>query len=48
MFDWIKTTIDSVTGVIKEPLTEWQRRKTLKVEQEDKVLEREHELKMEQ
>lgn len=48
MFDWFKTTIDSITGIVKEPLNEWQRRKTLKVEQEDKALEREHELKMEQ
>lgn len=48
MFDWFKTTIESITGIVKEPLTEWQRRKTLKVEQEDKALEREHELKLEQ
>lgn len=48
MFDWFKTAIDSIAGIVKEPLTEWQKRKTLKVEQEDKALEREHELKLEQ
>lgn len=46
--DWLKTTIDSITGVITRPLEEWQRRKTLKVEQEDKAREREHELKLKQ
>lgn len=48
MFNWLKTVIEPIAGIVKEPLTEWQRRKTLEVEQEDKVLEREHELKLEQ
>lgn len=48
MFNWLKTVIEPIAGIVKEPLTEWQKRKTLEVEQEDKALEREHELKIEQ
>lgn len=48
MFNWFKTTIDSITGIISKPIEEWQRRKTLQVEQEDKERDREHELKIKQ
>lgn len=40
---------DAIGGLFKvvgEPIKEWQKRKTLKVEQEDKELEREHDLKL--
>lgn len=48
MFDWFKTTIDSITSIVKDPIVEWQKRKTLQVEQIDKEKERDHELKLEQ
>jgi len=35
-----------IADVIKEPINEWQKRKTIKVQQEDKELEREHEARM--
>ena len=36
--------IEPLTSIVKEPLVEWQKRKTLEVAQVDKELEREHEL----
>lgn len=48
MFNWFKTTIDSITGIISKPIEEWQKRKTLEVEQADKERDREHELKIRQ
>lgn len=44
---WLSVVGDALGSLFKvagEPIKEWQKRKTLKVEQEDKELEREHEL----
>lgn len=38
--------VSEVVNVVKEPINEWQKRKTLKVENEAKELDREHEIKM--
>lgn len=35
-----------VLDVVKEPIAEWQKRKTLKVENESKQLDREHEVRL--
>lgn len=35
-----------ITEIVKTPLKEWQKRKTLEVQQADKALEREHELNL--
>ena len=42
--NWVTSIITGVFGVIAEPVKEWQKRKTLEVAQEDKQLERQHEL----
>jgi hypothetical protein len=41
---WLTSVVSGIFGVITEPVKEWQRRETLKVEQHDKELERVHEL----
>ena len=41
---WLTSVVSGIFGVITEPVKEWQRRETLKVEQQDKQLERQHEL----
>ncbi len=43
---WWSAIIEPVVSIIKEPLVEWQKRKTLKVEQVDKALQREHDLNL--
>lgn len=43
---WWNTLIEPITSLIKEPLVEWQKRKTLEVAQVDKALSREHELNL--
>jgi hypothetical protein len=43
---WIGSVISGIFGVITEPIKEWQKRKTLEVQQEDKQLERQHELNL--
>lgn len=35
-----------ISGIISEPLTQWQKRKTLKVENEEKQLTRDHEIRI--
>ena len=42
--NWLSKIFEPIASIIKEPLVEWQKRKTLEVEQVDKALEREHEL----
>ena len=37
---WWTAIVEPITSIVKEPLVEWQKRKTLVVEQEDKELER--------
>jgi len=41
-----KAILDPIVNIIKEPLVEWQKRKTLEVAQVDKQLEREHEMRI--
>jgi hypothetical protein len=43
---WLPSIIGGVFSVITEPVKEWQRRETLKVEQQDKQLDRQHELNL--
>jgi hypothetical protein len=43
---WVSGIIDGVLGVIKEPVIEWQKRKTLEVEQRNRELDRDHEARM--
>ena len=35
-----------ITDIVKAPLEEWQKRKTIKVENEEKRLQREHEIRL--
>jgi len=35
-----------IADIVKEPVVEWQKRKTLKVQNQEKQLDREHEIKM--
>ena len=41
---WLTVLIEPIVSLVKEPIVEWQKRKTLEVEQADKALERTHEL----
>ena len=41
---WITDVVSGIFSVVSEPIKEWQKRETLKVEQQDKQLERQHEL----
>jgi hypothetical protein len=43
---WLTSIIGGVFSVVTEPVKEWQRRETLKVEQQDKQLDRQHELNL--
>jgi hypothetical protein len=43
---WISGIAEGVLGVIKEPVIEWQKRKTLEVKQRDRELDRDHEARM--
>lgn len=41
---WITSVVSGIFSVVSEPINEWQKRETLKVEQQDKQFERQHEL----
>lgn len=41
---WFTTLLEPLVGLIKEPIVEWQKRATLEVELEAKILDRQHEL----
>ena len=43
---WFSSILEPIIGIIKEPIVEWQKRKTLEVELEDKILNRQHELNL--
>lgn len=45
---WFTAIMEPIVGIIKDPLVEWQRRKTLEVEQQDAMLARDHELRLKQ
>jgi len=44
--NWFSTILEPITNIIKEPITEWQKRKTLEVEITDKEKDRVHELNL--
>lgn len=44
--NWLSLVFEPIASIIKEPLKEWQKRKTLEVQQVDTALEREHELNL--
>ena len=43
---WLTTILEPIANIVKEPIVEWQKRKTLEVAQVDKAREREHELNL--
>lgn len=43
---WFATILEPIVGLVKEPIVEWQKRKTLEVELESKILDRQHELNL--
>lgn len=43
---WFGTLLEPIVGLIKEPIVEWQKRKTIEVELESKILDRQHELNL--
>jgi hypothetical protein len=42
--NWFSAIFEPLVGLVKEPIVEWQRRKTVEVELESKILDRQHEL----
>lgn len=48
MFNWVKDTLGFVGNIVGEPLKEWQKRKTLKVEQAYDLQKLDHEAKVNQ
>jgi hypothetical protein len=44
--NWLASIFSPIADLIKEPLVEWQKRKTLEVAQVDKQLDRQHELNL--
>lgn len=43
---WFSTILEPIVGIIKEPIVEWQKRKTLEVENVEKANERNHTLNL--
>ena len=43
---WFTSLLEPIVGLIKEPIVEWQKRKTLEVEANDKEKDRQHELNL--
>lgn len=43
---WFGALLEPLVGLIKEPIVEWQKRKTIEVELESKILDRQHELNL--
>ena len=43
---WFGMIFEPLVGLIKEPIVEWQKRKTVEVELESKILDRQHELNL--
>ena len=42
--NWLASIFEPIINIVKEPINEWQKRKTLEVEIKDKDKERQHEL----
>lgn len=43
---WFGTLLEPIVGLVKEPIMEYQKRKTIEVELEAKILDRQHELNL--
>ena len=43
---WFKEILSPITDIVKAPLEEWQKRKTLKVELDSKEKDRQHEINL--
>lgn len=43
---WFSTILEPIVNVVKEPIVEWQKRKTIEVENESKERDRQHELNL--
>lgn len=43
---WFSTILEPIVSVVKEPIVEWQKRKTIEVENESKERDRQHELNL--
>lgn len=44
--NWFASIFEPIINIVKEPLNEWQKRKTLEVEIQDKDKERNHEINL--
>lgn len=43
---WFSTILEPIVNLVKEPIVEWQKRKTIEVENESKERDRQHELNL--
>ena len=43
---WFSTILEPIVNLVKEPIMEWQKRKTIEVENESKERDRQHELNL--
>jgi len=43
---WFSTILEPIVNLVKEPIVEWQKRKTIEVENENKERDRQHELNL--
>lgn len=43
---WFSTILKPIVNLVKEPIVEWQKRKTIEVENESKERDRQHELNL--
>ena len=43
---WFSTILEPIVNLVKEPIVEWQKRKTMEVENESKERDRQHELNL--
>ena len=43
---WFSAILEPIVNVVKEPIVEWQKRKTIEVENESKERDRQHELNL--
>lgn len=43
---WFSTILEPIANLVKEPIVEWQKRKTIEVENESKERDRQHELNL--
>ena len=43
---WFSTILEPIVNLVKEPIVEWQKRKTIEVDNESKERDRQHELNL--